>query len=474
MTATLGRWRATYTPGEWVVLSGPTSLVVLEPPSREWAALINTLWDQVVASSSITDLASLLATFKMDQLPTFGAFFWTADGMRSLVRGQISVIDLATGKVVADGHGIQTWSEVGLAGVEQVRVDLAHEGDVTLLELPLVVGAVRASSVVLDASEGVQVRSPQGQATRPRRRATNPRHRASHPPSRSAEPSTEPFSEQSTEPLPEVAASAAAEPMQAPSESAEEAGANAPSPQTAELSATEIAALANAETELMSSPFDEPASDTEPDIAESGIAEWIAEPDVPGGYAGPQKLEDAVALNLAGEDAAELVPPAAPRSDSAPGSSEPAILAVLCPNGHASPPDATSCRVCGGAVGTQGPQLVGPPVLAVLRASNGTSAEVDRTVLIGRAPSSDRSSSQTPRLMTVPSPNHDISRTHLEVSPDEWQVVVTDLNSTNGTILVPPGAGDGQQLAPGERIPVQVGSVMELGDGVSVLIDFPQ
>jgi hypothetical protein len=243
------------------------------------------------------------------------------------------------------------------------------------------------------------------------------------------------------------------------------------------LSATEIAALANAETEFMSSPFDEPSSpfdepaaDTEPDIAEPDVAES----DVPGGYAGPQKLEDAVALNLAGEDAADVVPPAAPRSDASPHSAEPAILAVLCPNGHASPPDATSCRVCGGAVGTQGPQLVGPPVLAVLRASSGTSAEVDRTVLIGRAPSSDRSSSQTPRLMTVPSPNHDISRTHLEVSPDDWQVVVTDLNSTNGTILVPPGAGDGQQLAPGEPIPVQVGSVMELGDGVSVLIDFPQ
>ena len=458
MTATLGRWRATYTPGEWVVLSGPTSLVVLEPPSREWAALINTLWDQVVASSSITDLASLLATFKMDQLPTFGAFFWTADGMRSLVRGQISVIDLATGRVVADGNGIQTWSEVGLAGVEQVRVDLAHEGDATLLELPLVVGAVRASSVVLDASEGVQVRSPQGQPT------------AAHAGDDQSQVSAEASSEPSTEPLPEVVASAGAEPTQGPSESADEAEAAAPTPQTAELSATEIAALANAETELMSSPFDEPAADTEPDIAEPDVAES----DVPGGYAGPQKLEDAVALNLAGQDAADLVPPAAPRSDASPHSAEPAILAVLCPNGHASPPDATSCRVCGGAVGTQGPQLVGPPVLAVLRASNGTSAEVDRTVLIGRAPSSDRSSSQTPRLMTVPSPNHDISRTHLEVSPDEWQVVVTDLNSTNGTILVPPGAGDGQQLAPGERIPVQVGSVMELGDGVSVLIDFPQ
>ena len=163
MAAVLGRWRATYTPGDWVVLSGPTSLVLLEPPTHEWAPLINTLWDEVVASSSIVDLAARLASFKIDALPSLGAFFWTADGMRSLIRGQISVIDLATGKVVANGEGIQTWSEVGLAGVSHIRVDTPHDGDVTLLELPLVVGAVRASSVVLDASERAQVGSPQGQ-----------------------------------------------------------------------------------------------------------------------------------------------------------------------------------------------------------------------------------------------------------------------------------------------------------------------
>ena len=94
--------------------------------------------------------------------PSFGAFFWTEDGMRSLVRGQVSVIDLATGKVVADGKGIQTWSEVGLAGVEHIRVVVPYDGDATLLELPLVVGAVRASSVVLDASEQAQVSSLPG------------------------------------------------------------------------------------------------------------------------------------------------------------------------------------------------------------------------------------------------------------------------------------------------------------------------
>jgi len=400
MTAALGHWRATYTPGDWVVLSGPTSLVVLEPPTHEWASLINTLWEEVVASSSITDLAGRLAQFKIDDLPSLAAFFWTDDGMRSLIRGDISVIDLATGKVVADGEGIQTWSEVGLAGVDHIRVDLPFEGDATLLELPLVVGAVRASSVTLDASELAQVSSPQ------------------------AEPELE---------------------------------AATPAERTAELSASEIAALANAETELMAPPFP----------VESG-----ADPQA----GAPQQLEAAVVPQLGSPDA--LVARALePNSEDSPADIDPqdsAILAVFCANGHVSPPSATSCRVCGGPVGTQGPQFVAYPVLAVLRASDGSSAQLDRPVLIGRAPSTDRSDNRAPRLMTVPSPNHDISRTHLEVAPDGWQIVATDLNSTNGTILVRPGGVDRQQLAPGEPVPVQVGSVIELGDGVSVLIDFPQ
>lgn len=400
MTAALGHWRATYTPGDWVVLSGPTSLVVLEPPTHEWASLINTLWEEIVASSSITDLAARLAHFKIDDLPSLAAFFWTEDGMRSLIRGDISVIDLATGKVVADGEGIQTWSEVGLAGVDHIRVDLPFDGDATLLELPLVVGAVRASSVTLDASELAQVSSPQ------------------------AEPELE---------------------------------ATTPAERTAELSASEIAALANAETELMPPPFP----------VESG-----ADPQA----GAPQQLEAAVVPQLGAPDAlvARAMESNSEDSPADSDSQDSAILAVFCANGHVSPPSATSCRVCGGPVGTQGPQFVAYPILAVLRASDGSSAELDRPVLIGRAPSTDRSDSRAPRLMTVPSPNHDISRTHLEVAPDGWQIVATDLNSTNGTILVRPGGVDRQQLAAGEPVPVQVGSVVELGDGVSVLIDFPQ
>ena len=435
MTAALGRWRATYTPGEWVVLSGPTSLVLLEPPTHEWASLINTLWEEVVASHSIVDLAARLAHFRIDELPSFAAFFWTEDGMRSLIRGEISVIDLATGNVVADGHGIQTWSEVGLGGVNHIRVDVPHQGDATLLELPLVVGAVRASSIVLDASEPAQVSSPQAAPDE-----VVPSERL----------------ESTTDPSPSVAAPST-EPMSEPP--GERAEAEKLVEQTAELSAAEIAAIASAETELMPSPFADSESQ-----AESGAG-------------GSQQLEAAVSPQLA-EDPADLLAQAAALSEEdSPAEADiqdSAILAVLCPNGHASPPSATSCRICGGPVATQGPQFVAYPILAVLRASDGTSAELDRPVLIGRAPSADRSNSRGPRLMTVPSANHDISRTHLEVAPDDWQIVVTDLNSTNGTILVRPGGGDPQQLAPGEPVPVPVGSVMELGDGVSVLIDFPQ
>jgi hypothetical protein len=407
-------------------------LVLLEPPTHEWAPLINTLWDQVVASGSITDLATRLASFKIDALPSFGAFFWTPDGMRSLVRGHISVIDLATGKVVANGDGIQTWSEVGLAGVSHIRVDTPHAGDVTLLELPLVVGAVRASSVVLDASERAQVRSPQGDPLL----------------------TDAPGPALTTEPLPDVIAAPSPEPSQLPPESVAPA---TPAEQTAELSAEEIAALQSADTELLTSPFDEPESDSQPEMA------------VPES-AGPQPLEVPVSPSLASDA------PAGPRSGPSPDDSiqDSAILAVVCRQGHANPPSSIRCRVCGSALASRPPQFVPGPILAVLRASDGSIAELDRPVLIGRAPSGDRSDSRAPRLMTVPSPNHDISRTHLEVAAEDWQIVVTDLNSTNGTLLIRPGAVDRQQLTPGEPVTVQLGTVMELGDGVSVLIDFPQ
>ena len=115
--------------------------------------------------------------------------------------------------------------------------------------------------------------------------------------------------------------------------------------------------------------------------------------------------------------------------------------------------------------------------MAVLVVSDGQEVEVDGAVLVGRAPEARRFSAPgQPRLVTVPSPLHEISSTHLEVRPgsgaDQGSAVVTDLGSTNGTVLVQPGLGP-EELRPG--IPVQLipGAVINLGDGVTIRVDRP-
>jgi hypothetical protein len=54
---------------------------------------------------------------------------------------------------------------------------------------------------------------------------------------------------------------------------------------------------------------------------------------------------------------------------------------------------------------------------------------------------------------------------HLRVTLDGWHVLVTDLNSTNGTLVTLPGH-EPQQLRPGEPMLIQPGAVVTLADGI--------
>ena len=113
-----------------------------------------------------------------------------------------------------------------------------------------------------------------------------------------------------------------------------------------------------------------------------------------------------------------------------------------------------------GEFGRQQPGIPGqPPAPSVTRpvarlvVSGGDTVDVDRVVLIGRAPEARRfTSTDQPRLVTVPSPLHEISSTHVEVRPgsgaDHGSAVITDMGSTNGTVLVQPGLGP-EDLTPG-------------------------
>jgi hypothetical protein len=118
-----------------------------------------------------------------------------------------------------------------------------------------------------------------------------------------------------------------------------------------------------------------------------------------------------------------------------------------------------------------GPAVVSRPV-ARLVFSTGEVVDVDRTVIVGRAPESRQlASSDQPVLVTVASPQHEISSTHLEVRPgagaDHGSAVVTDLGSTNGTVLVQPGLPP-EDLRAGIAVSLIPGAILDLGDGVTI------
>ena len=124
----------------------------------------------------------------------------------------------------------------------------------------------------------------------------------------------------------------------------------------------------------------------------------------------------------------------------------------------------------------QAPPVVSAPV-ATLVFSTGDVVEVDRAVLVGRAPEARRfASHEQPRTVSVMSPQQEISSTHLEIRPgagaDHGSAIVTDLGSTNGTVLVQPGLPP-EDLQPGIAVSLIPGAVLDLGDGVTIQVTNP-
>lgn len=112
-----------------------------------------------------------------------------------------------------------------------------------------------------------------------------------------------------------------------------------------------------------------------------------------------------------------------------------------------------------------------PQSVLLLRLSTGAQVRADRTVIIGRRPQPARVAGlDLPALVTVPSPQQDISRSHLQLTPvDGRTLVAADLNSTNGS-TVRHADGAVEQLMAGAISTVGIGDVLDLGDGVSVTI----
>ncbi len=73
-------------------------------------------------------------------------------------------------------------------------------------------------------------------------------------------------------------------------------------------------------------------------------------------------------------------------------------------------------------------------------------------------------------MVAVDSPDQDISRSHVEIRAEGEHVLVTDLDTTNGTVLLR-GGSEPVRLHPNEPTMVVTGDVLDLGDDVTVTFE---
>ncbi|MFJ6268981.1 hypothetical protein ACIQG8_03230 [Pseudarthrobacter oxydans] len=145
----------------------------------------------------------------------------------------------------------------------------------------------------------------------------------------------------------------------------------------------------------------------------------------------------------------------------------PTVLARVCRQGHANPPTRAQCAACGAGLLPDAVQ-VPRPRLGRVRVSTGELLDLDQSLVIGRQPSVSRvQGGVMPRLVQVPSPEGDISRSHVEVRLEGWHVMLCDLKATNGTVLVREGQSP-RRLAQNEMAILLDGDIAELGDNISL------
>lgn len=77
---------------------------------------------------------------------------------------------------------------------------------------------------------------------------------------------------------------------------------------------------------------------------------------------------------------------------------------------------------------------------------------------------------RVPHLVTLSSPNEDISRSHLEIRLEDWSVLAVDLGSTNGTMLLREDRAP-LRLRAGVATNVDFGDRLDVGEGVIITLE---
>ncbi|MDO4412281.1 FHA domain-containing protein [Cutibacterium sp.] len=430
MSQTFGAWRATYTPGSWVVLAGPSSLVVMQPAAPRHSGLVASIWQQVAEADDPQALVSTLTMIGLAKMPSLGVFFWVDGEMYSMARGQVVVKDASTGEVVNHGDGLLTWSEKKL---NPSTVVVEMEEVEQRLAMPLLLGVAQASKVIIDATGQVQPFVVGGGIHRPRVVA-------------SSDDALKPWVPQ------EQQAEEEAGELTHPADEWDAPGfVEVPAPDSAAIDSAEAA------PEQPVSPVAVQAA--EPESVETAVAGEETEPV----RAQNDGLGDAGAFDgqfYTGTQPVGVQPePGDVVSALAPGTSPQQ------PSQFQYSADESEDEGFASASVSDGPF---PPsnVAATLVSTTGEVTYLKDVVLVGRAPRAENGED----IMRVPSPRQDISRTHVKFAVGQWGIEVTDMHSTNGTVVRRVGQ-DPLRLESGQTIELAIGDAVDLGDGVVITIE---
>ncbi|HEY8914631.1 FHA domain-containing protein [Lacisediminihabitans sp.] len=395
--------------GGWLAVVRGTRLVAIGRVPD--ATAVDLAWDRLAESDGFRLLLDLLTRDGLAATPPFVLAEWEATGgCRVVVRGSVSItVTDAGGDQVVSGEGVSTWVERAIDGVVAFA-----------LEVPDAVPVTPAGSLPFEAGSawiaGLSV---------------------------SLAPTAPPKQTSTGQTM--VAPRAAAQTMVAP---------RAAAPTTAEvdIEATVTEAPEAQEATIVALPDRAPEIGT---VAASGADD---------GYD-----------YLFGATVFRDVADAAVRADE-PEESEAAPVASLADGDHDGhtvlTADIAGLRSKRRGKNAPPPAPAPAPVQAFsLLLSTGIREALTQPILVGRSPSVSKvSGGLMPRLITMDTADQDISRNHAQVVVEGDTVVVTDLHSRNGTMVLLPGK-EPQKLRAGEPTSIIVGTVIDLGGGVTLTVE---
>ncbi len=470
--------RRSYRSGGWFGIFGDNASVLLPPSEKARVAAIWELIDDGAGFDEVLD--ALLATGLRD-LPGFVLVSDTDQVTKVVLRGPAVAAFVADGAMVElAGSSETTWVERTLTGVSQLFIQVEPTEEDAGEDMVITTGLVRLARV-----EDPPYRPRGGARFDDAAAADGPSAYDEDPlgmgldeepilapgldPDETADPLPVAFEEVPEE---ETPAAHLGETEPATFEDTGDGGADDAAPGSA---------LDGPYDELSPEvPFDEPS--VEAPAEEQAFDEPVTEvlPTTP-----PPIWEPAAPTAAMPEEAPIWQPPSGAPPGPAPYAPEPYAPSSGGPlsDGPASNGPTQAGPWNPQDLGLTGPRQTPPmgpafaPPVARLHFSSGETIDVDRVVLVGRAPEPRRFAlADQPRLVPVPSPHQEISSTHLEVRPgvgvDQGTAVVTDLGSTNGTVLVQPGLPP-EDLTPGIAVQLLPGAVIDLGDGVTIQVTNP-